>query len=404
VMAWVERSGDAGWRVRFRDGEVVRSVPGFRTREEALKCAVKVERGWRPEPRDAVKPLEPVVTLGSRAVGWFDVLDVDERTEDNYRSLYRCHIEPRWGGEGISDISSSGVEAWLKGLRVGGYAEATVRGIRQLLSQMLADAADDGLIGLNPVRHRARGRRVVGTPVERVWESPEEALEVAANAAELSTVGDGLLILTAAWTGARWGELTGLQRPNLSLDEGRFWVDPTVGALHEGARRLWLGPPKTTASVRWVQLPPFLVDLLRSYLTGYAGQVVFPTVDGQWQRRANFSRRVMRPAADGTLNSLQHRAQVPAGKPGLTFHGMRHGHKTWLIEERVPEVAQVARLGHVLDDRIRQVYSHVAPSMERRLLKRLQARYLAAVETASPRARKFLDMLGKPSPGLRDVA
>jgi integrase len=296
------------------------------------------------------------------------------------------------------------VEAWLKRLRVDGYAVATVRGIRQLLSQMLADAADDGLIGSNPVRHRARGRRVVETRVEPVWASPEEALEVAANAAALSTIGDGLLILMAAWTGARWGELTGLQCQNLHLDDGRFRVDPKIGALHESGRRLWLGPPKTTASVRWVQLPPFLVELLRSYLDGRRGPMVFPTVDGQWQRRSNFSRRTMRPAADGTLNSLHRRVQVPAGKPGLTFHGLRHGHKTWLIEEGVPEVAQVARLGHVLDDRIRQVYSHVAPSMERRLLKRLQARYLVAVKTASPLVREFLAAVERCSPELRDVA
>jgi hypothetical protein len=88
---------------------------------------------------------------------WFDVLDVDERTEDNYRSLYRCHIAPKWGGRGIGDISSSEVESWLKEVRRSGYAVATVLGVRQLLSQMLADAADDRVIGVNPVRHRVRG-------------------------------------------------------------------------------------------------------------------------------------------------------------------------------------------------------------------------------------------------------
>jgi integrase len=397
-MAWIDKSGRRRWRVRFREDGVIHSISGFRSRQDAFECAVKVMNGWRPEKRD------PVVTLGSWAAEWFSVLDVDERTEDNYRSLYRRHIEPWWGDGGIGDISSSGVEAWAKELRCQGYAVATVRAIRQLLSEILADAADDNLIGVNPVRHRVRGRRVVGTPAERVWALPEEALEVAANAARLSTISDGLLIVTAAWTGARWGELVGLQRQNLSLDEARFWVDPAVGALHESTRRLWLGPPKTTASVRWVSLPPFLVELLRVHLAGCSGPTVFAAPDGSWQRRSNFSRRVMRPAADGTQNAFHCRLNVPAAKPRLTFHGLRHGHKTWLIEEDVPEIAQVLRLGHVLDDRIRQLYSHVAPAVEQRLMDRLQARYVAAMTSASPRVQDFLVSAGRYRSELRDAA
>jgi integrase len=396
-MAWVDKSRRKLWRVRYREDGVIQSVPGFETREEAVDYASKITGGWRPES-------DPVATLGSWAAQWFDVLDVDERTEDNYRSLYRCHVQPRWGEEGLGDITSSGVELWAKKLRGDGYAVATVRAIRQLLSEILADAADEKLIGVNPVRHRVRGRRVVAKPVEPVWASPEEALEVAANAAVLSTVGDGLLIVTAAWTGARWGELTGLQRQNLHLDDARFWVDPRIGALHEGARRLWLGPPKTTASVRWVSLPPFSVELLRSYLDGSEGPMVFPAADGGWQRRSNFSRRVMRPAADGTLNSKRRRVVVPAAKGGLKFHGLRHGHKTWLIEEDVPEIAQAVRLGHVLDDRIRQLYSHVAPAVEQRLVEQLQARYVAALRTVSPRVHRFLERARNCSVDLRDVA
>ena len=68
------------------------------------------------------------------------------------------------------------------------------------------------------------------------------------------------------------------------------------------------------------------------------------------------------------------------------------------------EDAQAVRLGHVLDDRIRQVYSHVAPSVEKRLLERLEARYVSAVQVASPRARAFVRVVGDCSPRLRDAA
>ena len=73
-------------------------------------------------------------------------------------------------------------------------------------------------------------------------------------------------------------------------------------------------------------------------------------------------------------------------KPGLTFHGLRHSHKTWMIADAVPEVAQSRRLGHVLHDKIQETYSHVAAEVEQRMLDNLDDRWLKAVanSTTSP--------------------
>lgn len=59
---------------------------------------------------------------------------------------------------------------------------------------------------------------------------------------------------------------------------------------------------------------------------------------------------------------------LPAHIPGLTFHGLRHSHKTWLIADHIPEIAQARRLGHHLANRLAEVYSHVAPEIETELL------------------------------------
>jgi len=53
-------------------------------------------------------------------------------------------------------------------------------------------------------------------------------------------------------------------------------------------------------------------------------------------------------------------------KTGLTFHGLRHSHKTWMIADAVPEITQSARLGHTLDDKIQKVYSHIANEVKHR--------------------------------------
>lgn len=81
----------------------------------------------------------------------------------------------------------------------------------------------------------------------------------------------------------------------------------------------------------------------------------------------------------GTLHQSQPVVRLAPVKPGLTFHGLRHGHKTWMIADGVPEVAQARRLGHVLGNRIQETYSHVAAEVEHRLLAGLQDRWDKAV-------------------------
>lgn len=190
----------------------------------------------------------------------------------------------------------------------------------------------------------------------------------------------GLLVITAAWTGCRWGELAGLQRYNVDLNHGEITIDPNTGALHESAHRQWLGPPKTPASARIIQLPPFLTDLLSEHLAGKPGTFVFTSRTGRPLWRSTFDRRVFRPAVDGDP-----RRGLRAVRPGLTLHGLRHSHKTWMIADGIPEIAQARRLGHHLANRLAEVYSNVAPEIETKLLRGLERRWKHATAGNRPR-------------------
>ena len=102
--------------------------------------------------------------------------------------------------------TSLGVTKWISDLRQLGYANTTVATIVKVLSMILTDAADEGLIPSNTIRRYHRIER------ERVWATPTEVLRITEQAAALGGDTAGLLIITAAWTGCRWGELTGLHR------------------------------------------------------------------------------------------------------------------------------------------------------------------------------------------------
>jgi integrase len=385
-MAWTEQTGEYSWRVRYLGvtGRVA-SIGGFASKLAAEDYAqvmkAQQRRGVWVDPRRGR------MTLADWAVVWFDSLDVDERTRDNYACQLRRHILPRWGDTCLSAITTLQITAWITQLHNSGHhARATVSGIVKLLSMMLTDAVDDGIIPVNPVRQRRhRGRRHRPPARERMWTTPEKALQIAGQAALLGDPIAALMIITAAWTGCRWGELAGLHRANVHLNDRCLIVDGEVGALHESCHRRWLGPPKTASSARTISLPPFLVALMRTHLQRHAHEFVFTTASGTWRWRSTFNRRILRPAIDGNLHTLDPAVRTYPIVPGLTFHGLRHSHKTWLIADGIPEIAQARRLGHHLDNRIIETYSHIAPEVEQRLLNALERRWRKAITTNTAR-------------------
>ena len=125
------------------------------------------------------------------------------------------------------------VKAWVKTLRAT-LAEKSVADVVGLLSMILGEAVDEGLLGANPCR---KLRINTGHRPERPHATPDEVATLATRVSPDNAV----LIITAAYTGMRWGELAGLQWDRVDLGTGEIVVDPRVGALHEIGGRLELG-------------------------------------------------------------------------------------------------------------------------------------------------------------------
>jgi integrase len=82
-------------------------------------------------------------------------------------------------------------------------------------------------------------------PASERPERPHATVEqVAAIAARMRRPIDALMVVTAAYTGMRWGELAGLDPDNVDLDKATIYVHADVGALHEVGGKLFLDPPR----------------------------------------------------------------------------------------------------------------------------------------------------------------
>jgi integrase len=64
--------------------------------------------------------------------------------------------------------------------------------------------------------------------------------------------------------------------------------------------------------------------------------------------------------------------------PGLTPHGLRHGHQTWMEEAGISDLLRSERMGHEVPG-MRGIYGHVTPAMRDALTAMLQERWEASL-------------------------
>jgi integrase len=162
-----------------------------------------------------------------------------------------------------------------------------------------------------------------------------------ATVAEVAAVADAIpprfraLVLVAAYTGLRWGELAGLRVKRVDLLHRHITV---AEQLLEVRGRLAFGPPKTGAGLRTVTLPAVAAEALAEHLSTYAEPgpdgLVFPVERGGPIRRSNFTRRVWIPATRA------------AAVEGLRFHDLRHTAATLAVAAGASTRELMVRMGH----------------------------------------------------------
>jgi len=304
-MAYVERCGRV-WRAHWllADGVHYGSQSGFARMQVAKRFAEDREAEIRALER--VPDPQPVgVTMEEWWARWLPAQDLAPATLESYAQQYRKHIRPRWGSTPVAEISSLQVAGFEKNLRALGLTSSTVVVVMTVVRDLLTDAAAEHLIPAAPAFRTARRSR--RAPDDR---RPGVAVDLATVQAICARLGpdESLLVLTAVFTGMRWGEVCALRRSLLTLTpaegkkspaSGWYEIGPVVGAVHEDVHsRRYFGPPKGGRG-RMVDLPPFLAErLLRHIETMGERDLLFPDTHGHPRRHTDWL-RIWRPACDG---------------------------------------------------------------------------------------------------------
>ncbi|KAB2341636.1 hypothetical protein F8566_40815 [Actinomadura rudentiformis] len=336
--------------------------------------------------RTWIDPDEGETRFADFAEHWLSVSRLAINTEAKYRSQLRNHILPQWEDWPLILIVNNHLEVqgWVNELH-DSLAESTVASVFSLFSTIMNAAVRARKIPASP----CQGIRVTsgGDEVERLVATPVQVLRAALRMADLAGYPGFVLTLMDAYTGARWSELIS-QWPGL-YDRTNKQI-PVRRPLREAGGQIEEAPrPKSPASKRWIQLPPFLATLYEALINECPYRRAFTGARGGALRCSNFSRRFWRPAWDGNPDSPDPEVRTPAILAGFTFHEGRHTQRTWLADDLIPDVARAARLGHKLPG-MADVYEHVTPDMQQRVLDVLQARWDSSVAQLTADERRHL--------------
>ena len=288
-----------------------------------------------------VDPLAGHVVLEEYAWRWLaERPSLRPRTRELYEGELRLHILPTLGDVELCDLSTSRVRSWHAGLlNAGRPGPTTVAKCYRLLRTILGTAVEDGIVAKNPCV-------IKGAGVERHPERPVATVEQVFGLADAIEARFRAMVLVAAFTSLRLGELLALTRRSVDLKEGTITVVAQLQELSKGGH--YRGLPKSEAGRRTVALPDVLLPTLESHLDTWVSRepdsLIFGGLNGGPLRRATFYK-------------AWHKAVAQVDLPDFRFHDLRHTGNTLSAATGASTKELMARMGHS-SARAALIYQH----------------------------------------------
>jgi integrase len=298
-----------------------------------------------------------------------------QTTVNRYTRIIAQYITPTLGGTRLQAVKPLDLENYYAGLKH--LSSSTVQIHHAILHSALKAAERNGLVTRNVaalVSNKPR-KGAKQDVLDHVWSADEAAtfLKTAKTAGPQAAA----FYATALDTGARRGELAGLQWSDVDLRVGTMTIRRTLVKI--GPKPVF-GPTKT-GTIRTVDLAAETVELLKTHKQAQAALkmknrrhyhdlgLVFAKEHGDTIGRPD---SLGLPLQVNTIGQRQFAKLIKAaGVKRIKFHGLRHTCATLMLAAGVPAHVVQRRLGHAKVEMTLNVYSHVLPSMQQDAASRL---------------------------------
>jgi integrase len=329
---------------------------------------------------DWIDPDAGEIQISDYAATWIEErAGLRPKTVRNYSGLLHGHIAPHLATVTVGELTLARVRRWRKKLLDSGTSPITTAKAYRFLRAVMNTAVDDGLIKRNPCRIKGGGSE----------DSPERPVLSVPQVYALADV-VGLryraLILLAAFSSLRWGELAAL-RPE-DIDPDACTVRVTRQLNKSGAMPLF-GPPKSRAGRRVVVFASLIAPDLRKHLDALSSDapLAFTSPEGTALSNTNFRRRIWLPAL------------AAVGLSEIHLHDLRHTGNQFTADAGANPRELMARMGHD-SPRAALIYLHSSDARQRALAEAVAD--AARAELAKSKKRKTRKSSGTRTARIRD--
>lgn len=315
-----------------------------RGREHAKAFTRKVDaRRWLDSQTSAivsgthVAPRDAQLTVQQWCELWVEGYKVNRESTVRQARTHIRQIVAQFGGMPLSGLRPSQVKAWTAKLAAGGMETSYVYALHSRLSQILSDAAHDGVLGRNPCSRRTSppvGKpKVYFATTEQVW-AIHDAVPDQLRAA----------VLLGAFAGLRVAEVAALR----VID-----VDFIRGVVHP--KQQWPDKPlKTPGSEQAIPIPRDLSLLLSASVKTFPSEMMVTNGPGTDRCGPWIIERAIRDARD----------KIDGLPEGLSFHDLRHYLASLLIASGADIKTVQARMRHASARTTLDTYGHLWPDAD----------------------------------------
>jgi integrase len=345
------------YMVRYRTPQHTQTKKrGFTTKRdaEAFAATVEVEK----LTGSYVAPALGQITVGELGKQWLTrQAHHKESWSARLESVWRVHVEPKWGARRIGDIRQSEVQTWVAQLKL---SASSVAHAHTVLAGILDDAVTDRRLATNPARGVKLPRKTVTKPRNYLTAAQVQVL------AEESKHPDIVLLL--ATTGLRWGEMAALRVRDVDLGRGRIRVERSASKVNA---KTIIGTTKTHAA-RSVAVSASVLKLLAPAMVAKSddellwcradGQPLRPPTSTHWFGAAvKRCQTATEQARAAERKAHPDRRPATPAFPRVTVHELRHTAASLMIASGANVKTVQAQLGHKTATMTLDQYGHLFP-------------------------------------------
>ena len=318
---------------------------GFKTKKDA--------RDWERDFLDR-QCTQPTILFKN----FIDVYMEDYKTRFKPASYYikmtrvNCHILPYFGDTPINKITPNMIREWqhkLQSIQGMELKTATKNTLLRTLSSIFAYACKYYNLEQNPCKFVDSLKD--NTKADRAFLTLDQ---YKAFRAVINDIRDLTMFDLLFYTGVRRGELLALTLSDIDFNNKLLHINKTIGYARGGCV---VTPPKTTASIRDITLPGFLIDELKEYMAH-----CYDKSPNARLFHMNIS----------NVRLIKDKYLRLAKLPPVRVHDFRHSHVALLVELGENPLLIANRLGHSDIKMTLNTYAHLYPNKQKELADKLE--------------------------------